>query len=48
MQAVRFTRMADGTREEYEFLQLKELDYISRLADRLLEELGQARSAATR
>jgi len=45
MQAVRFTRMADGTREEYEFLQRMELDYISRLADRLLGELEQAKDS---
>jgi predicted HD phosphohydrolase len=45
VQAVSFTRMKDGTREDYQFLRRLELDYISRLADRLLEELEQERDS---
>ena len=45
MQAVSFTRMKDGTREDYQFLRRLELDYISRLADRLLEDLEQERDS---
>ena len=45
MQTVGFTRMKDGTREDYEFLQQIELDYISRLADRLLADLELEKTA---
>ena len=37
MDTVRFTRMEDGTREEYELLQRLEDDYVATLADRVLE-----------
>jgi predicted HD phosphohydrolase len=39
MQTVNFTRMEDGTREEYEFLDHMEEDYKAGLADRILESL---------
>ena len=39
MQHVEFVNMADGTREEYEFLEQMEQDYVSRLADRILDGL---------
>lgn len=39
MQQVRFTRMEDGSREEYRFLHALEQDYIRRLPDRLLVAL---------
>jgi predicted HD phosphohydrolase len=39
MQAVNFTRMEDGTREEYEFLDRKEHEYAAGLPDRILESL---------
>jgi predicted HD phosphohydrolase len=39
MQTVNFTRMEDGTREEYEFLDHLEHEYTSGLPDRLLESL---------
>ena len=39
MNQVRFTRMADGTREEYEFLEGLEQDYIAGLPQRLTEAL---------
>ena len=45
MQTVGFTRMKDGTREDYEFLQQIELDYISRLAERLLADLELEKTA---
>ena len=35
MRNVRFTRMQDGTREEYEFLDRMEESYASGLADRI-------------
>jgi predicted HD phosphohydrolase len=39
VQVVSFTRMKDGTREDYEFLSKIERDDLSRLADRLLADL---------
>ena len=39
MDKVSFIRMADGTREEYEFLDHLENEYISQLPERLLETL---------
>ena len=39
MQHVEFVNMADGTREEYEFLDKMEQRYIAGLADRVLEGL---------
>ena len=39
MRNVRFTRMQDGTREEYEFLDRTEAAYASALADRILDSL---------
>lgn len=39
MEKVSFTKMADGTREEYEFLDALEQQYIEGLADRLLKKL---------
>jgi len=39
MQTVKFTRMEDGTREEYEFLDRMEDEYKAGLPDRLLESL---------
>ena len=39
MQTVNFTRMEDGTREEYEFLDHLEHEYTAGLPDRLLESL---------
>ena len=45
MQAVSFTRMKDGTREDYQFLRQLELDYIAKLADRLLQDLEQERDS---
>ena len=45
MQTVGFTRMKDGTREDYQFLRQRELDYISKLADRLLQDLEQERDS---
>jgi predicted HD phosphohydrolase len=40
---VGFTRMADGTSEEYELLRGCELDFVSRAPDRLLESLEATR-----
>jgi predicted HD phosphohydrolase len=37
MDTVRFTRMEDGTREEYELLAMLEHDYVAGTADRVLE-----------
>jgi len=37
--------MKDGTREDYQFLRQRELDYISKLADRLLQDLEQERDS---
>lgn len=39
MRNVRFTRMQDGTREEYEFLDRMEEAYATGLADRILDSL---------
>lgn len=39
MQSVRFTQMKDGTREEYEFLQGLEHQYVAALPERLLDAL---------
>jgi predicted HD phosphohydrolase len=39
MQTVSFTRMEDGTREEYEFLDRLENEYTAGLPDRLMESL---------
>ena len=39
MRNVRFTRMQDGTREEYEFLDRMEEAYASGLSDRILDSL---------
>ena len=36
-ETVRFTSMADGTREDYELLQRREADYLAALPDRLLK-----------
>lgn len=40
MQTVSFTRMADGTKEDYEFLARLEEAYIKELPDRLLQALA--------
>ena len=40
MQVVNFTRMDEATREEYEFLDKLEQDYIAELPDRLLKALA--------
>jgi predicted HD phosphohydrolase len=37
---VRFTQMKDGTREDYELLELHERDYLRALPDRILAGLG--------
>jgi predicted HD phosphohydrolase len=39
MKTVNFTRMEDGTREEYEFLDSLEADYIAGLPNRIMEAL---------
>jgi predicted HD phosphohydrolase len=39
MEQVQFTQMKDGTREEYEFLQAHEREYIAALPDRVLDGL---------
>ena len=39
METVSFTRMEDGTREEYEFLDHMEEDYKAGLVDRILEAM---------
>ena len=39
MQTVAFTRMADGTREEYQFLEKLEEEYVQALPQRLMEAL---------
>jgi len=39
MQTVNFTRMEDGTREEYEFLDRMEHEYIAGLPERIIESL---------
>ncbi|MDH3451186.1 MAG: HD domain-containing protein [Gammaproteobacteria bacterium] len=39
MQQVEFVNMADGTREEYEFLEKMEQNYVAGLSDRVLEAL---------
>ena len=39
MDKVRFTRMKDGTAEEYEFLTEHETDYAAGTADRLMRAL---------
>ena len=39
MHTVNFTRMEDGTREEYEFLERMEQEYTAKLADRVLDHL---------
>jgi predicted HD phosphohydrolase len=39
MQVVNFTRMEDGTREEYEFLDRMEEEYAAALPDRIMEAL---------
>ena len=39
METVAFIRMADGTREEYQFLQKAEKQHIADTADRILEHL---------
>lgn len=44
MKAVEFTRMEDGTREEYEFLDRLEDDYKTGLADRILDSLRKLAS----
>jgi hypothetical protein len=44
--AVGFTRMKDGTREDYQFLPKLELEHISKLANQLLQDLEQERSPA--
>ena len=41
MDTVQFTRMADGTRDEYLFLRELEEDYVSRLPARILTALRQ-------
>ena len=41
MQNVNFTRMCDGTREEYEFLDRLEQEYAAGLPDRILDALRQ-------
>ena len=43
--AVSFTAMADGTREDYELLEGFERDYHKGTADRLLRELKQSTQA---
>lgn len=39
METVQFTRMADGTKEEYEFLERQEKEFIDGTADRVLAAL---------
>jgi predicted HD phosphohydrolase len=39
MQTVNFTRMQDGTREEYEFLDRMEQEYAARLPERIMDAL---------
>ena len=39
MEVVSFTRMADGTREDYEFLNKKEHEFLDSLPDRILAGL---------
>ena len=39
MKTVNFTRMEDGTREEYEYLDSLEADYIAGLPERIMEAL---------
>ena len=41
MEAVSFTRMADGTREDYAFLERLEQDYASRLPERLIASVDK-------
>jgi hypothetical protein len=41
VEAVSFTCMADGTREDYELLERLEAPYIAALADRLLRAVEQ-------
>ncbi len=41
MKVVNFTRMEDGTREEYEFLDQLEQQYIEHLPDRILQALAK-------
>ncbi|HEX6386146.1 MAG TPA: HD domain-containing protein [Anaerolineae bacterium] len=45
MQRVSFTRMADGTREDYELLGRLEEEYIKELPDRLLQALDALKSS---
>ena len=45
MQSVSFTRMADGTREDYEFLGRLEEEYAKSLPDRLLQALAGLKSS---
>lgn len=40
MKTVEFRQMKDGTREEYEFLERIESQYVAALPDRILEALG--------
>jgi hypothetical protein len=39
MERVNFTKMKDGTKEEYEFLTAHEVDYTKGTADRILHAL---------
>ncbi len=45
MKTVNFTRMEDGTREEYEYLDSLEADYIARLPERIMEALRKLESS---
>ena len=45
MKTVNFTRMEDGTREEYEFLDSLEADYIAGLPDRIMDALRKLESS---
>lgn len=45
MDTVSFTRMADGTREDYEFLARHEHEFAAGLPDRLIASLGKLRNS---
>ena len=45
MQTVSFTRMADGTKEDYEFLARLEEEYVNGLPDRLLQALDELKTS---
>ena len=45
METVRFTRMADGTAEDYALLDHYEEQYMTGLPDRLMESLDKLRAS---